>query len=176
VTEQRAPAPAARDHVARILEQWRAERPDLDPSPMGLIGRLHRLAAALEAELEPVFDAAGLCAGDFDVLAALRRAGAPYELSPGGIGASTMLTSGAVTKRLDRLEGLGLVDRRPDPDDARARRVRLTADGLRTADDLVAAHVANEHRLVAGLSPAERETLAGLLATWGSALGDPPVT
>lgn len=165
-----------RDHVARILAQWRAERPDLDPSPMGLIGRLHRLAAALEAELEPVFDAAGLCAGDFDVLAALRRAGEPFELSPGGIGASTMLTSGAVSKRLDRLEGLGLVDRRPDPDDARARRVRLTAEGLRAADDLVAAHLANEHRLVAGLSPAERDTLAALLATWGSALADPPVT
>lgn len=164
------------DHVGRILAQWRRERPDLDVSPMGIIGRLHRLARALDAELSPVFAAAGLRDGDFDVLAALRRSGAPYELSPGELGRATMVTSGATSKRLDRLEASGLVARGPDPDDARARRVRLTDLGLTTVDRLVTEHVANEHRLVGGLDPGERDALAALLETWGRALGDLPVT
>ncbi|MCV2393329.1 MarR family transcriptional regulator [Actinotalea sp. M2MS4P-6] len=166
----------APDHVARIIEQWAHERPDLDVSPMGLIGRLHRLAPALDAELRPVFAAAGLSDGDFDVLAALRRAGEPYELSPGRLGATTMVTSGAVTKRLDRLEAAGLVARRVDPQDARGRLARLTATGLETVDRLVERHVANEHRLVAGLDPGQRRALAALLEAWGRALADPPVT
>ena len=169
-------APYAADHVGRILAQWHRERPDLDVSPMGVIGRLHRLARALDAELAPVFASAGLGDGDFDVLAALRRAGAPYELSPGELVRATMVTSGATSKRLDRLERGGLVAREPDPDDARGRRVRLTDEGLATVDRLVAAHVANEHRLLAGLDADERAALAGLLETWGRALGDPPVT
>ena len=119
------------DHVGRILEQWRVERPDLDTSPMGVIGRLHRLADRLDAELRPVFAEAGLSDGDFDVLASLRRAGAPYELTPGELGASTMVTSGAVTKRVDRLVAAGYVERRVCDDDARSRRVRLTDEGLR---------------------------------------------
>ena len=97
------------DHVGRIMAQWAVERPDLDVSPQGIIGRLHRLAVQLDEELRPVFAAAGLSDGDFDVMAALRRSGAPYELSPGQIADTTMVTSGAVTKRLDRLEGAGLV-------------------------------------------------------------------
>ncbi|WP_246081860.1 MarR family winged helix-turn-helix transcriptional regulator [Nocardioides litoris] len=158
------------DHVARLLEQWRVERPDLDVSPMGVIGRLHRLAARLDEELRPVFAAAGLAAGDFDVLAALRRSGAPYELTPGELGATTMVTSGAVTKRVDRLVAAGHVERRPCADDARSRRVRLTAGGLVLVDRLVEEHVANEHRLLDALEPGEREALAGLLATWARAL------
>ncbi len=159
------------DHVGRIIAQWNRERPDLDVSPMGVIGRLHRLAAVLDREIGVVFAAAGLGDGDFDVLATLRRAGAPYELTPGDLAASGMVTSGAVTKRVDRLVALGLVERRIDDDDARSRRVRLTADGLALVDDLVEQHVANEHRLLSGLSPAERNRLAGLLDTWGRALG-----
>ena len=159
------------DHVGRILEQWRRERPDLDTSPMGVIGRLHRLADRLDEELRPVFATAGLAAGDFDVLAALRRAGAPYELTPGELGATTMVSSGAVTKRVDRLVAAGHVERSVCADDARSRRVRLTPGGLALVDDLLARHVANEHRLLAGLEPGEREALARLLERWGRTLG-----
>ncbi|WP_232681007.1 MarR family winged helix-turn-helix transcriptional regulator [Nocardioides sp. R-C-SC26] len=159
-----------RDHVGRILAQWAVERPDLDVSPMGVIGRLHRLAAVLEAELRPVFADAGLRDGDFDVLATLRRAGDPYELTPGELAATTMVTSGAVTKRVDRLIDQGLVERRVCADDARSRRIRLTAAGLALVDDVVERHVANEHRLVAGLSALDRARLAELLERWGRQL------
>ena len=162
-----APEP---DHVGRILEQWRVERPDLDVSPLGVIGRLHRLADRLDAELRVVFAQAGLTDGDFDVLASLRRAGAPYELTPGELGASTMITSGAVTKRVDRLIAQGYVDRHVAADDARSRRVRLTRAGLTLIDDLVPRHLANEHRLLAGFTARERTVLAGLLESWGRAL------
>lgn len=163
--------PAA-DRVALIRAQWARERPDLDTEPMGVIGRLHRLADRLDTELATVFTAHGLSYGEFDVLATLRRAGAPFELSPGGIAAGTMVTSGAVTKRVDSLVASGLVERLPDPDDGRARVVRLTARGLATIDSAIAEHVANEHRLLAGLAPQERATLADLLERWGRALGE----
>jgi DNA-binding MarR family transcriptional regulator len=164
------------DHVSQIMSQWGAERPDLDVSPIGLIGRLHRLAVALDLELRPVFARAGLKDGEFDVLATLRRSGVPYELTPGGLAEAMMVTSGAVTKRLDRLEKAGLIVRRVDPGDARGRRVELTPEGRRLVDEVVDAHVANEHRLVAGLTAEQRETLAELLEVWGRSLGDPPVT
>jgi DNA-binding MarR family transcriptional regulator len=158
------------DHVDHILDQWARERPDLDVSPLGLIGRLHRLADVLNAELRPVFAEAGLSDGDFDVLASLRRAGDPYELSPGELGATTMVTSSAVTKRVDRLEQAGLVTRSIDPEDARARRIRLTEAGIALIERLVETHVANEHRLVSGLTAGERDQLADLLRRWGQLL------
>lgn len=158
------------DHVGRILEQWARERPDLDVSPMGVVGRVHRVGEALHSRLRPVFAEAGLSDGDFDVLASLRRAGHPYELGPGALVASTMVTSGAVTKRIDRLEAAGLVHRRVADDDARARVVGLTAQGLEVTDRVLEAHVANEHRLVSALGADERATLARLLERWGRAL------
>jgi DNA-binding MarR family transcriptional regulator len=158
------------DHVDHILDQWARERPDLDVSPLGLIGRLHRLADVLNAQLRPVFAEAGLSDGDFDVLASLRRAGSPYELSPGELGATTMVTSSAVTKRVDRLEQAGLVTRSIDPEDARARRIRLTEAGIALIERLVETHVANEHRLVSGLTAGERDQLADLLRRWGQLL------
>lgn len=164
--------PPGQDHVARIREQWARERPDLDTAPMGVIGRLHRLAALLDAELAPVFARHGLTDGEFDVLATLRRAGRPFELSPGALAATTMVTSGAVTKRVDALVAVGLVERRPDPADGRARLVRLTLAGRATVDAVVTEHVANEHRLLAGLDADQRATLASLLEAWGRALGD----
>jgi DNA-binding MarR family transcriptional regulator len=160
------------DHVGRIIAQWGDQRPDLDVSPMGLIGRLHRLAGRLNDELRPVFAAAGLGDGDFDVLAALRRSGPPHELTPGELGATTMVTSGAITKRIDRLERAGLVTRTVSDADARSRRVALTRKGLALVDDLVEKHVANEHRLVAGLSERDRRDLARLLEAWGRALDE----
>jgi DNA-binding MarR family transcriptional regulator len=158
------------DHVDGILAQWARERPDLDASPIGLIGRLHRLADVLNVELRRVFAEAGLGDGDFDVLVTLRRHGTPYELTPGELGASTMVTSSAVTKRIDRLEAAGLVTRTVSPDDARSRRIRLTDAGLRLIDGLMTRHVANEQRLVAGLSERDRAQLAAILRRWGQAL------
>ena len=159
------------DHVGRIMAQWNERRPDLDVSPMGIIGRLHRLSARLHEELRPVFAAAGLGDGDFDVLAALRRSG-PDPLTPGQLSATTMLTSGAITKRIDRLEALGLVGRTVCEDDGRSRRISLTDQGFALVDELIRQHVANEHRLVAGLSDLERSRLAHLLEEWGRHLGD----
>jgi DNA-binding MarR family transcriptional regulator len=158
------------DHVDKILEQWAAERPDLDASPIGLIGRLHRLGDVLNVELRRVFAEAGLGDGDFDVLVTLRRHGPPYELTPGELCASTMVTSSAVTKRIDRLERGGLVTRTVSPDDARSRLVRLTEAGFDVVNRLMADHVANEQRLVSGLSEDDRAQLADLLRRWGQAL------
>ena len=155
------------DHVGRLMEQWHVERPDLDVSPMGVIGRLRRLADALDEQLRLVFATAGLSDGEFDVLASLRRAGAPYELTPGELSATTMVTSGAVTKRVDRLERAGLVSRSVCADDARSRRIRLTPEGFELIDRLVGEHVANEHRLLSDLTEAERSRLASLLEKWG---------
>jgi DNA-binding MarR family transcriptional regulator len=159
------------DHVDTILEQWARERPDLDASPIGLIGRLHRLADVLNVELRKVFAEAGLGDGDFDVLVTLRRHGAPYELTPGELGATTMVTSSAVTKRIDRLERAGLVTRTVSREDARSRRIRLTEAGFSLVDRLMAAHVANEQRLVSGLSEHDRAQLAAILRRWGQSLG-----
>ena len=158
------------DHVDEILEQWARERPDLDASPIGLIGRLHRLADVLNVELRAVFAEEGLGDGDFDVLVTLRRHGAPYELTPGELGASTMVTSSAVTKRIDRLERSGFVTRTVSEDDARSRRIRLTDEGFTLVDRLMARHIANEQRLVAGLSERDRAQLAAILRRWGQAL------
>lgn len=154
------------DHVARLMGQWAVERPELDVSPMGIVGRLHRLADHLHGELRPVFAGAGLSDGEFDVLAALRRAGAPYSLNAGDLAASTMVTSGAITKRVDRLVYAGLVRREVDPDDGRGRVVSLTDDGFELIDDLFPRHLANEQRLLAGLSDLERTRLGSLLAAW----------
>lgn len=153
-----------------IVAQWKAERPDIDASPMQVIGRISRLAADLDPLLAPVFTSRGLGDGEFDVLATLRRSGEPFELSPGDLGASMMVTSGAVTKRVDRLERSGLVTRRVSDVDARARVIRLTAEGRRIVDEAVVDHVANEERLLSGLSAAERETLAGLLRKLGESI------
>lgn len=163
------PAP---DHVDRILAQWSVERPDLDVSPVGVIGRLHRLAERLRDELVALYREYGLGEGEFDVLATLRRTGAPYELAPGELAAHTMVTTGAVSKRLDRLEAMGYVQRRSSDQDGRARVVGLTAAGIAAIDEAFAAHVRNEARLLDGLDPEQRAQLIGLLRTWMRALDD----
>jgi DNA-binding MarR family transcriptional regulator len=160
------------DHVGRIMAQWQRERPDLDVSPQGVIGRLHRVAQRLTEELVAVYAEHDLGEGEFDVLATLRRSGAPYELTPGELAASTMVTSGAVTKRVDRLVERGLVTRRVGESDARGRVVALSAAGRTLIDRAFEAHMANEHRLVAGLGEIDRARLARLLEEWGRALGE----
>ncbi|MFC6287316.1 MarR family winged helix-turn-helix transcriptional regulator [Nocardioides sp. GCM10027113] len=159
------------DHVARIMEQWARERPDVDVSPQGVIGRLSRVALVLSAELTNVFEEHGLAEGEFDLLATLRRSGAPYALSPTALAASTMVTSGAITKRVDRLVERGLVTRTIGQTDARGRVVALTPKGRRLIDRAFDDHMANEHRLVGLLPERDRARLASLLEDWGRALG-----
>ena len=155
-----------------IVEQWKTERPDLDASPMHVIGRVSRLAAEIDPLLAPVFVARGLGDGEFDVLATLRRSGKPYEMSPGDLGASMMVTSGAVTKRVDRLERAGFVTRKVSEVDARARLIRLTGSGRKVVDTTIVDHVANEERLLAGLTASERKVLATLLRKLGDSIDD----
>lgn len=159
------------DHVATVVEQWRAERPDLDVSPLLVIGRIHRIGQALTPELVAVYARHGLGEGDFDVLATLRRQGHPFALTPSELVERTMVTSGAVSKRVDRLAERGLVVRRPRQSDRRSVVVVLTARGRRVIDGAMEEHVANEARLLAGLSPDERAALGTLLASLATSLG-----
>lgn len=153
------------DRAAKAIEQWKRERPDLDVSPMAVIGRLGEAASLISRErLAPVFARFGLQQGEFDVLATLRRSGKPFALTPTDLYEATMVTSGAMTARLDRLEKAGLTERAPHPSDRRGVVVRLTEKGLALTDEALAAHVANEHDILAGLTREERETLARLLA------------
>ncbi|MEV0233406.1 MarR family transcriptional regulator [Nonomuraea sp. NPDC050786] len=154
------------DHVARIQQAWARERPDVDVSPQGVIGRLHRLAGHLTERLCVVYQQYGLGEGEFDVLAALRRAGAPYERAPGELAAHTMVTTGAMTKRIDRLERAGLVTRRRSANDGRGRLVALTRAGREVIDQAFTDHMANERRLLDGLSPEQAAQLESLLTTW----------
>ena len=151
------------DAVDLILEQWARERPDLDASPIGVVGRVSRLSRHLERRLEPVFAEHGLDGGLFDVLATLRRSGPPFRLSPTQLYSTTMLSSGAMTSRLDRLERAGLVARSPDPADRRGIVVELTPAGRRLIDRAFAAHVENEAGLVGALTAREHAELTALL-------------
>jgi len=151
------------DAVDRIAAQWRRERPDLDPTPMETIGRISRIAVLMQRELERVFAEHGLTEGDFDVLATLRRSGAPYRLTPGELSRSTMVTTGGMTKRLDRLEATGLIQREPDPRDRRGKLIALTDDGRVLIDNAVEAHLENEERLLKDLPAAKRDQLVALL-------------
>jgi len=157
--------------AARAVEQWRKERPDLDVSPMAVLGALSEAANLSRERLATVFARFGLQSGEFDVLATLRRSGAPYALTPTALYEATMVTSGAITARLDRLEKAGLISRAPHPADRRGVIVQLTERGKALIDEAVTAHVANEHRILAGLTPEEREVLAGLLAKLVGSLG-----
>ena len=152
-----------RDGVDLILEQWKRERPDLDSSPIGVIGRVSRLARELEQRLEVVYREHGLESGWHDVLATLRRTGAPFRLRPTDLTNASMLTSSGTTKRLDRLEQAGLIAREPDPDDRRGTLISLTPAGRRLIDKVTETHLANEQRLVGALTATERRQLADLL-------------
>lgn len=165
--------PDGQDVVARNVAQWGVERPDLDVSPMLVISRLHRLATLTDEGLRQVFAPAGLGDGEFDVLATLRRAGEPYALSPTELAGRTMVTSGATSKRIDRLEARGLVERQTSTDDRRGRLISLTDQGRNLVDRLLVLHLANEERLLEGLSTDDRDQLAALLSRWLLALEGP---
>jgi DNA-binding MarR family transcriptional regulator len=151
------------DGIDAILEQWHRERPDLDTSPIGVIGRISRLSREIERRLEPVYAASGLEPGWYDVLATLRRAGPPYRLRPTDFAATLMLTTSGTTKRLDRLEAAGYVTREPDPGDRRGVLITLTPEGRTLVDQAAVRHLANERRILSGLTAAEQRHLADLL-------------
>ncbi len=153
------------DEVDRLMAAWQRERPDLDCSPLAVLSRVSRLARHLDRARRATFDAHGLEGYEFDVLTALRRAGSPYQLSPGELVAQTLVSSGTMTNRIDRLEARGLVRRLADPTDGRAVRVRLTARGRATVDAAFADLLGRERELLGGLSERGRATLAGSLRT-----------
>jgi DNA-binding MarR family transcriptional regulator len=146
-----------------MLEQWERERPDLDVSATAILGRISRIAALVDQAMDRDFEPHGLTGGDFVLLAALRRAGKPYQLTPSALSRSMMVSRGGTTKRLDRLEARGLIRRDPDPDDRRSTLITLTDAGLATIDTVASEHFPYVKRLVATLAPSERDTLARLL-------------
>jgi DNA-binding MarR family transcriptional regulator len=153
----------AGDDVDRIVAAWRRERPDLDVSPLHVLSRVLRLARRLDLDRAQAFARHTLEGWEFDVLSALRRAGAPYELSPGQLIRQTLVTSGTMTNRVDRLERRGLVSRSPDPHDRRGVIVRLTPAGQSTVDAAMADLLDRESQLLGELSQQDRDDLAGML-------------
>lgn len=151
------------DQVDRLVEAWGRERPDLDLSPMEVLSRVTRLSHRLDRLRRTTFAAHDVEPWEFDVLAALRRAGAPYQLSPGRLIRETLVTSGTMTNRVDRLAARGLVERLPDPADRRGVLVRLTDRGRETVDGALAGLLDNEQSLLGALPEADRRRLAELL-------------
>ena len=158
----RIPAVAG-DHVDHLIEQWRDVLPQLDVSPMEIIARIFRLSRMLEREADALYADFGLNRALFGVLAALRRAGPPYQLSPTDLYNSLLITSGAVTNRLERLTAAGLVKRVPDPKDGRSLLVALTPKGRRLIERVLTLHYERERELLSPLAPRQRKALAGEL-------------
>jgi DNA-binding MarR family transcriptional regulator len=158
-----ARAPESHDHVDEIMRQWREMRPDLDPTPIGVLGRLHRAYLRYQTLANRLFERYGLNAASFDVLVTLRRAGPPYQMSARDLGAISMLSSAGVTLRLDRLEQAGLIVRERDREDRRVVHSRLTTQGFALIDRILAEHLANEREMLAGLSEHEVGQLSDLL-------------
>jgi DNA-binding MarR family transcriptional regulator len=155
--------PLLRDEVDELIARWRAERPDLDVEPLQVLSRVSRLARHLDRARTAAFAAHGLQAWEFDVLSALRRQGPPYQLSPGALLRATLVTSGTMTNRVDRLADAGLVSRGPDPADKRGVLVELTAKGREATDAALDDLLASERDLLTALDGAQRRELAALL-------------
>lgn len=152
-----------RDHVDLVRAQWKAARPELDTSPAGVVARVGRLASFFDQSTNALMAEYGLTRSTWDILASLRRLGPPYELTPSDLYRALMRSSGWMTNRLNDLDKVGLLTRRPDPADGRGVLVQLTPEGVRLVDRIIERHLANERRLVRALPKAEREQLAGLL-------------
>lgn len=153
-----------RDSVARLLSEWQQERPDLDPSPVGIQGRIVRLSTHILRQSENWLRPFDLSWEAFSLIVTLRRSGKPYELRPTDILRESLLTSGAITNRIDRVEKMGLVERRPDKEDRRSYVIRLTPAGKKLADKAIAGHFAAVDELLNELSSVEQKQLAGLLS------------
>ena len=154
------------DRIDKILAQWRRERPDLDTTAMGLLGRMRNLALHLSREMEKTFGRFGLNSANFDMLATLRRSGEPYTLSPSDLMETMMVSSGTMTNRIDQLERAGLVARSQNPDDGRSFLISLTPKGFELIDAAVTAHVETQKRLISTLSEGERKALDRVLRNY----------
>jgi DNA-binding MarR family transcriptional regulator len=152
-----------RDEVDDLSDDWARERPDLDLSPVAVFSRLGRLSRHLDLARRDAFTRHGIESWEFDVLAALRRAGTPYELSPGRLLRETLVTSGTMTNRVDRLAARGFVERNPDPEDRRGVLVRLTPEGKQAVDGAFGALLEAEARFLVELSESDQQQLADLL-------------
>jgi DNA-binding MarR family transcriptional regulator len=151
------------DQVDRLVAAWRRERPDLEVEPMEVLSRVSRLARHLELARKEAFGRLGLEQWQFDVLAALRRSGPPYEMTPGELLTETLVSSGAMTHRIDQMEAAALVARQPDPDDGRVVRVRLTDSGREAVDVALGSLLDRERQLLSQLNPADQARLSALL-------------
>ncbi|MGF1718812.1 MarR family transcriptional regulator [Vibrio kyushuensis] len=154
------------DAIERVVEQWATEKPELDTQPMAMLGRLLRVSKHLETHVAEKHKQYDLKLGEFDVLATLRRSGKPYSLTPSELIDSMMLTSGAMTNRLDKLEKKRLIERTHSKEDRRSVFVKLTKDGLVLIDEMMTEHVAVQTSLVDSLSPTQKKQLNQLLTTW----------
>ncbi|WGY45488.1 MarR family transcriptional regulator [Vibrio sp. ABG19] len=154
------------DAIDRVLAQWQAERPQLDTLPMGIMGRMMRLIKHLEAAVGELHKQHGLKMGEFDVLATLLRSGVPYQLTPSELLSSMMLTSGAMTNRLDKLDQKGLITRVHSTADRRSIEVKLSEQGLLLINTLVQEHVNIQQQLTQSLSPQQQQALTLLLKQW----------
>ncbi|WP_105033285.1 MarR family winged helix-turn-helix transcriptional regulator [Cryobacterium aureum] len=157
------------DHVDRILEQWSTEKPELDVSPMAVIGRLSRTALAVDSRLAATFARYGLDASAFDVLATLLRSGSPYRIAPAALARDAMISTSAVAQRLNKLQTRGLVSREANPHDGRGTLVALTDAGKQLINAALAPHVETERAITAILSSEEQAILVGLLQRLGAA-------
>lgn len=162
----------AQDEVDRIALAWQRERPDLDVAPLQVLSRVSRLARHLDLARRQSFAAHALETWEFDVLAALRRAGEPYALSAGQLGSETLVTSGTMTNRIDRLESRGFVRREPDPNDRRGVQVVLTSTGRSAVDDAMSDLLGREHALLSSVDHGDRQVLANLLRVLVQQFGD----
>jgi DNA-binding MarR family transcriptional regulator len=160
----------AGDHIDRLRAQWAQELPEVDTEGMAVIGRARWITLRLRPEIEAVFDRHGLDAGEFDVLSTLRRAGAPYRLTPTELYRTLMISSGGLTDRLARLEKAGLIRRLPGKADRRSLLVELTKAGREKAETVFREDMAVEKRLLAGLSKTERKELAELLRKFATTI------
>ncbi|MBN6041073.1 MarR family winged helix-turn-helix transcriptional regulator [Amycolatopsis sp. 195334CR] len=165
-----------RDNVDWRLDQWRTERPDLDPGPMGVVARIQRACRLLERELRENFARHDLQLWEFDVLGTIRRCGPPFRLTAGQLVEATMVTSGAITNRIDRLVARGLVTREVDPANRRSVLISLTDEGRELIDRVVVDHIDLEASLLRDLSGDDQDQLAGLLRRLLTTLGDHPQT
>lgn len=163
-------AGASQDHVGRLRDLWAKSLPGVDTEGMAIIGRARRITLALRPGIEAIFKVHGLDAGEFDVLASILRAGAPYRLRPTELYRALMISSGGLTDRLMRLEERGLIRRVSAPDDKRSLLVELTKQGQRRAEAAFREDMAHEKKMLSGLTAEERKTLAALLAKFAAHL------
>ena len=166
--------PANTDSIAAFIADWQRERPDLDPWPLGIFGRTSRIDSHFLKHADSWLSPLGLGWETFSLIAALRRSGRPYELNPTELQRQSLLTSGAMTNRIDRVEALGLVERRPDKADRRGVIVRLTPAGRALADKAIAVHFSRTAEVLGALSTREREQLEQLLAKMLNSLENAP--